>query len=147
MALVSRSLPPVLAALLALAACSGDPPPRAAGPNGERDQAAIRASVEVERTGAGPPDGGAAGGHGGDAVASTGRSQFLIRGQVHPPDSAVALVRAGSGRRQPATVGSDGRFAVRATRLRPGANFFRLLASKPGWRAWSLDVRITRRAP
>jgi hypothetical protein len=130
-----------LAALLAasaLASC-GD------SPDDEPTRRAVSGSVDLEQPQAGAPDAGTARGHGGDvAVASTPHRGLVVRGKLAPPTSGLVLVDGRSRRQAPVAPDQAGRFAAELTGLRPGLNSFRLVASKPGYERWTLELRITR---
>jgi uncharacterized lipoprotein NlpE involved in copper resistance len=91
------------------------------------------------------PDAGTVAGHRApDATATTRRSTLTFTGRVQPATSRLTAAPQG-GSPTAVRVGADGRFSVRARRLKRGANRIVLRGTSPGLRAWTVDVSITRR--
>ena len=121
-----------LSASVLIAGCGGD----------SRPASAVSATVELPKATAGAPDAGTSAGHGNDvANATTAAEVFSFTGRVDPPESEVA-VSDGVVRVEP-----SGRFTVATAAPSSGTKRLRLAATLPGRRAWSLEVRVSRREP
>jgi hypothetical protein len=127
----------VVATAIAAAGCGSD-----GAPAGERGR--VTGSVDLSQPAAGAPDAGTAAGHGNDeAIGAAHGPTFAFTGRVDPPDSAVR-VQVEGGRPGAVVVERSGRFSAAVDGLRRGPNAVRLLATRPGHRPWSIDVRVTR---
>jgi hypothetical protein len=122
-----------VAATIVTAGCGSDP-----------ERGRVTGSVDLSRPSPGAPDAGTAAGHGNDeAMGAAQGSTFAFTGHVEPPDSAVRVETEG-GRPGAVVVEQSGRFSVAVDGLRRGPNAVRLVASRPGHRPWSLNIRVTR---
>jgi hypothetical protein len=124
----------VLIALLA-AGCGGDSKPSGPPP-------AVTGTVDLERPRAGAPDAGTMAGHGNEAAVAQASSEvFSFTGRVKPANSKVT-VSDGVVRTEP-----SGRFTFATASPASGTKAVRIDGTRPGHRAWSLDVRLNRAAP
>ena len=135
----ARRAAALLLATVALAGC---------GEKAEPDVSkttAVTGTLDLARPTAPNPDGGTVAGHRApDATGSTRRSMLTFTGRVQPATSRLTAAPEG-GSPTVVQVGADGRFSVRARRLKRGANRIVLRGTSPGLRPWTVDVSITRR--
>jgi hypothetical protein len=137
---VHRTLPLVIAVLLALTGCGGsDQSPGSAstlsakgdadndGVPNARDAApqdpsvgakAVRGTVDLKQGGAAVPDGGTMAGHHAEAIAITSRSAVTVTGRVDPAAARVSARERRSGRLTPAVVDDHGEFHLTLRGLR-----------------------------
>jgi hypothetical protein len=135
----ARRAAALLLAAVALAGCGEKPEPDVSKPT------AVTGTLDLARPAAPNPDGGTVAGHRApDATATTRRSTLTFTGRVQPATSRLTAAPQG-GSPTAVGVGADGRFSVRARRLKRGANRIVLRGTSPGLRAWTVDVSITRR--